>query len=387
MFFLKKTAAVIGTALLASAVSMSAQADTLRFAVGFPSGAPIEAAKKYAEAVKEYTDNRHKVKVYELSLLNLSEMSEGVTKGLADVGYVLTAYSPSDYPYSNLGADMSMSVALSDKALGKEGIAYAGAMLEYIMLNCDECQNEFTKNNQVYTGVVATPSYVMFCNEPTNSVEDLKGKRLRTSGAPWARWAKAFDAQPVSIPIGEIYEALGQGVVDCTFLSPTELTNFNLIEVVKNVVTDVPNGLYAAGGSSTLNKSRWDKFSKEDKEAMLKSGAVMTAYVTYLYQQQALEDLEKAKAKGINVGIAQPELLEKSREFIREDLTFVPTFYANEYKLDPARLNELSGTMAGLITKWEDIIDNANIESADDLIDLYWDEVYSKIDVETYAKQ
>ncbi len=385
MFSMKKLSGLIGGALMAASLVMPAKADTLRFAVGFPSGAPIEAAQKYAEAVKELTNNKHRVRIFELSLLSHAEMNEGINKGLADVGYLLTAYSPSDYPFSNMGADMSMSVALNDKIPEKEGMAYSGAMLEYIMLNCPECQGEFKKNNQVYTGVVSTPVYTMFCNAPVDTVEELKGKRIRISGAPWARWAREFGAQPVALPIGEAYEALSQGVVDCTFFSATELTNFNLIEVVKNIVTDVPGGLYAAGGAATLNKTKWDKFSKAEKEALLKAGSVMTSEVTYRYQKQAMSDLEKARQKGINVMQADPELLKKSREFIAKDLAFVPEFYAKEYKLDPARMKDLSGTMSSLVDKWSDIIAKADIKSAEDLQKLYWDEVYSKVNVEQYG--
>lgn len=381
----KHFATLVGAGLLAAFAVQPAAADTFRFAVGFPSGAPVEAAKKYAEAVQEYTDKKHRVRIFELSLLNHSEMSEGIGKGLADVGYLLTAYSPSDYPFSNMGADLSMVMALDNRVEEQEGYAYSGAMLEYIMLNCDECQDEFSKNNQVYTSVVSTPSYVMFCNDPVDSVESVKGKRLRTSGAPWARWARAFDAQPVALPVGEVYEALSQGVVDCSFLSPTELTNFNLIEVVRNITTDVPGGLYAAGGASTLNKSKWDKFSVEEKEAFLKAGSVMAAEITYGYQTQAIDDLKKAKAQGINIIQAQPDLLEKSREFIRADLEFIPTFYAGEYNLDSGRLTELSETMLGLIEKWQGIISEADIQSADDLRDIYWEEVYSKIDPAQYG--
>lgn len=381
----RKLASLIGAAVLGVAASQPALADTFRFAVGFPAGAPVEAAKKYAEAVQEYTNKKHRVRIFELSLLNHSEMSEGINKGLADVGYLLTAYTPSDYPFSNMAADFSMLTALDNKLSGQEGLAYSGAMLEFIMLNCEECQQEFTKNNQVYTSVVSTPAYVLFCNNPVKSVADVKGKRIRTSGAPWARWSRAFEAQPVALPVGEIYEALSQGVVDCAFLSPTELTNFNLVEVVRNITTDVPGGLYAAGGSSTLNKTKWDKFSVEEKEAFLKAGAVMAAQITYLYQKQANEDMEKAKARGINIIQAEPELLKASHDFIRKDLDYVPQFYADEYKLDANRLQELSKTMLGLIEKWQNIIANANVQSADDLRDVYWEHVYSKIDPAKYS--
>src|SRR5699024_9319802 len=111
---------------------------------------------------------------------------------LADIGYVMNGYFPSDYPHSNLAGDMHMLTSLDDRIYDQEGYAYAGAMLEYIMLNCPECQQEHLDNNQVYTGTVATTRYIMFCNDPVDSIDKIKGKRVRIAGAPWARWVKYF---------------------------------------------------------------------------------------------------------------------------------------------------------------------------------------------------
>src|SRR5690606_23606037 len=153
----RKLASLIDAAVLGVAASQPALADTFRFAVGFPAGAPVEAAKKYAEAVQEYTNKKHRVRIFELSLLNHSDMSEGINKGLADVGYLLTAYTAFDYPLSYMAADFSMLTTRDNKLSGQEGLAYSGTKLEFNMLNCEECEQEFTKNNQVYTSVVSTP--------------------------------------------------------------------------------------------------------------------------------------------------------------------------------------------------------------------------------------
>ena len=41
------------------------------------------------------------------------------------------------------------------------------------MLNRPECQKEFASNNQVFTSAVSKTAYVMFCNGPVNTVEEL----------------------------------------------------------------------------------------------------------------------------------------------------------------------------------------------------------------------
>ena len=41
--------------------------------------------------------------------------------------------------------------------------------------------------------------------------------------------------------------------------------------------------------------------------------------------------------------------------------------------------------MSDLIEKWTDIIAKADVKSAEDLQKLYWDEIYSKVNVEQYG--
>jgi|TARA_R110002124_G_scaffold170552_1_gene338057 hypothetical protein len=72
---------------------------------------------------------------------------------------------------------------LQSKVSGKKSYAYSRAILEHVMLNRPECQKEFASNNQVFTSAVSKTAYVMFCNGPVNTVEELNGKGLRISGA------------------------------------------------------------------------------------------------------------------------------------------------------------------------------------------------------------
>lgn len=372
--------------LLGGLIGSSAQAATWRYSLGFPSGVPIQTAKTYAQAIKKYTDNRYAIRVYEMSLLNLSEMSEGINKGLTDIGYLLTAYSPSEYPLANMASDMSMSTMLDPRSQGKEAYVYTGAMLEYVMLECAECQEELSKNNQVYTSLVLTLPYSLMCSSSVTTPESIKGKRIRMSGASWARWVRELGAQPVSMPAGEMYEALSQGVVDCTLVSPTELTNFNLLEVVRHITPNVPGGLFATGAATTINKKRWLQLSDEDKLNFLKAGALVSAVGTVGYMEQGKEDMRKAQEKGIVITDASPELIKKTHDFIKKDMEFIPHFYAKEYKLDENKTIDLSKKMIRLIDKWNDVFSSQDSWDSDQLYQVYWDNIYSKININEYGK-
>src|SRR5690606_3963955 len=122
---------LLTTATLAAGVFATASANAqtnLRYAVGFPSGAAPEAARVYAKAVKKYTNNTINLKVYDLSLLNLAEMSSGIKQGMTDIGYVLTPYSPAEFPHMNIATELSMLTAMQDDPTGKAGMAFGGAL-------------------------------------------------------------------------------------------------------------------------------------------------------------------------------------------------------------------------------------------------------------------
>lgn len=152
-------------------------------------------------------------------------------------------------------------------------MAFTGAMLEYTFNHCPGCMEEFKTQNQVYTGGGVTPLYNMLCKDVSiETIEDLKGKRLRAGGAGFVRFAEHFGAQGVRLPVNEVYEALDQGILDCAMLSAPELTNYNLHEVVTDITLDVPGGAFAGVASANINADRWKAMSTADREALLWGG-------------------------------------------------------------------------------------------------------------------
>lgn len=60
----------VATALLTCAAVSTAQSATWRYSLGFPTGVPIQTAKTYAQTIKESTENRYSIRIYEMSLLS-----------------------------------------------------------------------------------------------------------------------------------------------------------------------------------------------------------------------------------------------------------------------------------------------------------------------------
>jgi len=95
-------------------------------------------------------------------------------------------------------------------------------------------------------------------NKPIKSLEDLSGLNVRFVGLTPTSIIKEFGANPVSIPIHEIYDALQKGVVDAAELSsPWSDDLANLQEVTEYIYTPGWYQTTAVYGVS-INKDHWE---------------------------------------------------------------------------------------------------------------------------------
>lgn len=367
-------------------VATTASAETLRYAVGYPPGSDAaKAAERYAGLVEEYSEGELKVKVYPLSLLNFAETSAGLRDGIADIGYLLSPYFPSEYPHTNLLAEAAMQTQLlRDKVRGREGPAYVGALAEYVFFHCPECNADFAAQNQVFTGIGSSSSYMLNCNQPVTNREQLAGKRLRAAGSQWSRWAQKFGASPVTLSGNEAFEALDQGVVDCVIISAPDLENLGIIDATTDITTNIPGGVFAGAEITNTNMDTWQGLSDDQRRAMLHAGAHMSAEIPWVYHQREAEVLERARTElGIEIHQAEEDLLRATREFVREDMDVIAEYYRNEYGVeDGARMLE---EFRPILEKWVDLVQDVNSKEA--LAELYWEEVFSKVDPGSHGMQ
>ncbi len=368
-------AAVLGLA----AASGAAVAKQFKYAIGQPPGSyNVDMGQRYAERVKKYTEGRHTVRVFPMTLLNMAETSAGVRDGIADIGFLLTPYFPAEYPHTNLISEASMMLRLmGEEARGKEASAFVGAITEFIFFNCPECHQEFARQNQVYTGHIGGSTYGLICTKPVKSLDDLKGKRVRSGAANWSRWATAVGASPITMSANEMREALSQGVVDCALLSTPEIHNFGLEDVVKDINMDVPGGLYTTAGFN-MNVNAWRSLSAQDRRAFLRASAEGGAYTPWIYQEKEAEAIEAAKKRGVRMHTADPELLKKTQAFIEQDMETIAKYFAEKHGVKRGR--EMIATFRPILEKWVKLVQP--VKSVDELGDLYWKEIYSKVDVE-----
>lgn len=354
-------------------------ADTLRYALGYPPGTDShKAAENYADYVKQYSDGELQVKVYPLSLLNFAETSGGLSEGIADIGYLLSPYFPAEYPHTNLLAEAAMQTQiLGDDVKGNEGPAYIGALAEYVFFNCPKCNEDFEAQNQVFTGIASSSNYMLNCNQPVTTVEQLQGKRLRAAGSQWSRWAKAFGASPVTLSGNEAFEALEQGVVDCVIISAPDLENLGIIDATTDITTNVPGGIFAGAEITNVNMDTWRRLNDNQRQAMLHAAAHISAEIPWVYHEREAAVLKRAKNElDITIHQASDDLIDATREFVRGDMEVIAAYYKDKHGIDEGA--EMLAEFRPILERWVDLVQD--VTSKEELAEVYWQEVFMHVD-------
>lgn len=128
-------------------------------------------------------------------------------------------------------------------------------------------------------------------DRPIRSLADLRGLRLRAPSELLAV-LKDLGADPIDMPMGEVYSALAKGVLDGVVAPPDTLKSLHFAEVAKYFNTiKVPRGAYAA---RAIGERRWRSLT-EDQRALLERS-------TGIWEQALAAELLVANEVGFTAG-------------------------------------------------------------------------------------
>jgi TRAP-type transport system periplasmic protein len=306
-------------------------------------------------------------------VVSLGQMKDALLTGLVDVGNLLPLYFPAELPNFALAGELSLS--------GTDPHAMGAALTDYTV-NCTSCQEEMSTFGVVYLGSGSSDPYVLLTKTPVATAADVAGLRLRSGGAPFSRWAEHFGAVPVSIGVGETFEAMSQGTIDGSIASVGDLLSFRLVDLAKHV-TAVPLGTYFSTSNFATAKNTWSQLSVEEREALLRAANRANADFTNRWGYEFPEIARAAAAEaGIALGEADPAFVEASQALIAADRETAAAISAERFGMTDAadRVSEF----IALVAKWEAISAEVNHDPAA-IADRVWDEVWSKVDLARYG--
>lgn len=290
-----KLAAVTAGAIAVSAGTAAAQ-QNLRMATSWPGGVHLDSfAKRFATEAEVLTGKKVTFQVFPAGTIGSPlKITESVQRKVAPAGHTWPGY--------DWGIDKAAAIFG-----GYVGSPSAEALIHWIYEGGGIQMWRQWRDEKF--GVVGFPCGAhsdeihMHSRKPIRTLEDLKGLKLRTSGA-WAEVATTLGASTVILPGAEVYPALERGVVDAIeWATPGINLPLGFHKVAKYVILP---GVHQPGAiqECIIDKDIWSKFdatTQAQLEAAAKKTTIDSWMAINMMDAEALGKLKEAGAEIIRV--------------------------------------------------------------------------------------
>ncbi len=233
-------------ALCLSALPAWAAEFNLSYASPYTEAHPYGAADaEWIARIEEQSGGRVDITPYwGRTLITSREGVDELSAGVADMAYIAPIYARSGYDMNRLVPGMFYGYTDPEKVLS----VYMDLVEENPVFN------EELGGVHVVGYNVGTPMHVLLREGPVESLDDLKGLRIR-SAVDFIGPLAAFGAEGVTMPMTETYPALEKGVVDGVIAPYEALKSLSFAEVV-GYYSELPHsrGAYPSRG---INDAVW----------------------------------------------------------------------------------------------------------------------------------
>jgi TRAP-type C4-dicarboxylate transport system substrate-binding protein len=291
-----------------------------------------------------------------------------VKDGLMQGGLAIAVYVPNVVP--------SNALLYSTVIPGDDVVAATGAGTEVMLLNCPSCLEEYKKINALPLSPYSGAASVFMCTKPVKTVEELKGKRIRATGAA-VELVNIAGGVPVGATLTEAVSLLQRGGIDCIYGVPEWLKTFAFGDFAKHVV-DYPLGVLSPVVAFMMNRESFQKLTADQKAAHLRAAARITAVhsIGNFIVKNDESYKEAVATKGVQkiaVGKDFDELMAKYKAGERARNVKV----AKDFGVaDP---DAILDAYAKAIEKWSKLSKDIG-RDPDKFTEALWREVYSRLD-------
>jgi len=266
--------AVLGLAAAAAMTSTLATAQEFRinFAHYLSNSPFVEVEQEFAKRVEERSEGRVKFNiVYSGGLGKDSELLALVGRGAVDMAAIVPGYYGDQLLYSKI---LQTPFVFNSPAQAIEVANYSFANLEPFQ----EEMNRLRIHRLFHQPL--DPYYLTGKTDECKTLEGLAGKKVRTFGNEIPQMMTAVGATPLTVPAGDLYEAIDRGTLDYSFVNLGNVNAYRLYEAGKY---SCGPGLNIAGHMVVMSDRSWSRLP-EDIQAIITEEAANTqqAYVEWI---------------------------------------------------------------------------------------------------------
>ncbi|WP_460274306.1 TRAP transporter substrate-binding protein [Celeribacter sp. ULVN23_4] len=300
MLFKAKLLGTIAAATIATATSAFAQDVTLIMHHFLP---PVSNAHKvmlepWAEKIKADSEGRIDVQIYPSMSMGgkPGELYGQVRDGTADIVWTLLGYTPGVFPRTEV-----FELPTVHKGSATDTTIALNASLDLLAEDFEDVHILFlhaNDGNLIHSG-----------GKEVTTFEDVAGMKLRTPSRTGAWLIEALGAEPVSLPVPAVPEALSKGVIDGAMTTYEIVPALKLQELDK-YTAELPDGdrFGTAVFMVAMNKDVYEDLP-DDLKAVIdaNSGVNVAAEIGAMWENFETAGTEALDAAGVTRNIFSAE--------------------------------------------------------------------------------
>ncbi len=249
---------------------------------------PCVQMARFAKELEARTEGRVKVRTHAGgTLLGAKEIFDGVIQGSADIGNFAMSYQPGRFPVTEA---LDLPHFFTDAKM-------ATRVLEGVVAEFKPAEFQDVEVLSVFT----CPPAVIMSKTPVNSVADLKGLAIRSSGTG-ADILKRLGGAPTAMPQSEVPDALQKGFVKGNLSSAEVLKDMNYASSCPYVYEA---DLGVISFAVVMNKRKFDALPEDVRKVIKELGREQSQWTAAYVDEHALASIEWSKTEH-NVKVTQP---------------------------------------------------------------------------------
>lgn len=248
---------MLSGSLLAFAMPLAAAEFNLTYASPYTEQHPYgQADAEWIARIEEETGGRVEITPYwGRALITSREGVDELAAGIADMAFIAPIYARSGYDMNRLVPGMFYGYTDAEQVLD----VYMKLWDEYPVFA------EELEGVHVLGFNVGTPMHLQLRDKPVETLDDLKGLRIR-SAVDYVGALAQFGAEGVTMPMTETYPSLEKGVIDGVIAPYEALKSLSFGEVVK-YYSELPHSR-GAYPSRAINERVWERLPEDIQKVL-----------------------------------------------------------------------------------------------------------------------
>lgn len=252
-------ASLVVAGYMASASAQNYPDVRLRMGHTVPKTAPVaQSDDLFAQDVAKRSGDKVQIQIFWAGAAGApAELLDLLSAGSID----MAAFTPSYYP-----AKVPLLSALSALPLGMPTVPSIQVIYPTLMKEMPALQEEAKANNLHLQWEHVFNEYHLLCTSPIKTLEDLKGKKIRSQGEFFPLALSALGATPVTVLPGQFYEAMQRKVIDCMLL-PWDLIATNRLYEIAKYGSNISFGTIVSH-IDAYNLNKWNSLTPEVRKLL-----------------------------------------------------------------------------------------------------------------------